>query len=175
MHFKPGEPILSFDQFWRLTGLKKTQVQNWTNGRPLKVRGTVADATGKGSRNLYTLRDAYFFVFLEELRKLDLSHNGLQRVLSAFETFTLHPLAGTPDFFDPINVWLVVGITSEISVTRVESSGKPGQIRLLPSALVNDFTDRGSRQFAVNIAKIREEVDARWEKLSRKKATQLHD
>lgn len=172
MHFKTVLPILSFDQFWRVTGLSKTQVQNWTNGRPLKVRGSLADASGKGSRNLYTLRDAYFFVFLEELRQLDLSHNGLQRVLTAFERNRVHLLPGEKDYFDAKNTWLVVGFTDRVSISYVEGSPKPHEIRVLPEATVNDFTDRGHRQFAVNIAKIREEVDARWEKLSRKKGAQ---
>ena len=172
MQFNTVMPILTFDQFWRATGLRKSQVQNWTNGRPLKVRGTVADASGKGSRNLYTLRDAYLFVFLEELRKLDLSHNGLQRVLTAFERNRLHRLPGEKDYFDPENMWLVIGFTDRVWITPAEGSSKPAEIRALPKATVNDFTDRGHRQFAVNIAKIREEVDARWEKLSRKKEAQ---
>jgi hypothetical protein len=171
MHFKSAELILTFDQFWRVTGLKKTQVQNWTNGRPFKVRASIADASGKGSRNLYTLRDAYVFVFLDELRRLELTSGGIQRVLAALEKSREHPLPGAPDLFHPIYVWLVVGVTDEISITPVDSSGFPAQIRMLPSLSVKDATDRGGRQFAVNIAKIRKEVGMRWEKLSKRKAT----
>ena len=171
MHFNEFGHVLSFDELWRATGLKKSQVQNWTNGRPFKIRGTIAHAAGKGSRNLYSIRDAYFLVFLQDLRGLDLAHSGLQRVIDHFDVVREEiARTGERDYFDPEYAWLAVNLTDRVSVIPLETLSKPAEIRMGPSLELDDARHRGARQFVVNIAKIRDEVDGRLEKLLKRKS-----
>jgi len=172
MHVTELGAILTLDDLWRVTGLKKTQVQNWTNGRPFKVCGAIAQAVGTGFRNLYVEEDAYLLVFLKELQDLGVNIPSLQRVVDFFNVRSVGERPRAVEYFCPQHAWLLVSLTKHaLHVGSLPTLKQPPNPRLTPPLQLNDFHDRGGHQLAVNIAKIRAEVDERLERIARAKET----
>lgn len=73
--------------------LSATLVKNWTNGRPLRIRPSLA-AHGTGSRNVYTGVDLYRLAIAARLNRDGFAARTIQQILDALGTnFTDSPFA----------------------------------------------------------------------------------
>src|SRR5262249_49269987 len=139
---------------------------------PFKVHGAVAQAVGTGTRNLYVVEDAYLFVFLQHLQDLGLSVTALQRIVDNFNYRFANKPPQSVHYFDPQNSWIVVSLTKHVLlIATFPTLESPPNPRLGPQLQLNDFHDRSALQVAVNIAKIRAEVDERLTTISNTKQT----
>ena len=165
MQLQGESPALTLSEVVKLTGLPKTQVQNWTSGRPYSVFPSIAAGGGKGSRQLFAIEDVYFLCFLNELREQGLSVAGMNRVIDYFQIRFVGEPKSVFKYFRPNVCWLVVNLTKmHLVVHDEESSETPPNPRVLPPMEVNDFHDRHALQLSVNVEKIRDEVNARAKK-----------
>src|SRR5436309_4088844 len=70
-----------------------SRLKNWTVGRPFKIIPRIMAATGKGSRNLFSLEDVYVFALVNQLHTDGLSHKLIPEVLEdVFLTPKLGPV-----------------------------------------------------------------------------------
>jgi MerR HTH family regulatory protein len=59
-----------------------TRVKNWTIGRPLRIIPTVRVAAGKGSRNLYSIKDVYAIALANHLSEDGFTTKAIKRILA---------------------------------------------------------------------------------------------
>ena len=157
---------LEFSELCRVAGVPKTIAQNWTNGRPLKIQPSVAQAEGKGGRNIFSIYDAYLLAYLYLVRCNGLSMEWVKEL--AF-TLTMRSKgeavgAGPKRFFRRDRKWLAFSI-SKLRMKEEEVHERPGlldgvNLDVTPLG-VHDIHEKVAIQIAVNINQVRNEVDAR--------------
>lgn len=77
--------VFSLGDVAEILEVPKTRIKNWTIGRPFTIVPKVLAASGKGSRNLYSLSDVYLFALVNQLHEDGLTNEALQVVIdSAF-------------------------------------------------------------------------------------------
>jgi hypothetical protein len=162
MQFQEKSIALTLSEVVKLTGLPKSQIQNWTSGRPHWVIPSIAVGDGKGSRHLFALEDVYLLCFLNELREQGLSSAGMKRVVDFFRISIAGESKTVFKYFRSNVCWLSVSLTKMVlMINDEESSETAPNPRFLPPIQVNDFHDRHALQISVNIEKIRDEVNSR--------------
>jgi DNA-binding transcriptional MerR regulator len=62
-------------------GMPKSKVKNWTIGRPLRITPSVRVASGKGTRNLYSVEDVYVLTLANQLNEDGFSPKAIQAVI----------------------------------------------------------------------------------------------
>ena len=79
--------VFTLSEVAEILAIPETRVKNWTIGRPLKIRPSIA-ARGTGSRNLYRLHDICRFAIANQLHQNGFRPQVIQRVLDAGKEFT---------------------------------------------------------------------------------------
>jgi hypothetical protein len=158
---------LALSEVVAITGLPKSQIQNWTSGRPLWVIPSFGAAKGKGTRHLFALEDAYLLCYLEVLKAQEnFRPSELARVLNFFNLRMQGQSLRVFHYFRPSVCWLVYNKTNFVDLMDdIESTGEQPNPRVLPPLNVNDFHDLSGRQVAVNLVKLRHAVNQRAKKL----------
>jgi hypothetical protein len=156
---------LQLGEVIHITGLPKSQVQNWTSGRPLVVVPTFGKAEGKGSRQLFALEDAYLFCFLNELKKRGLSMKVIDQINLIFKLWSKDD---RPVFryFRPEVSWLVVEVSKYHRMLHEELKQSDGKheahdhsaIRFFNPMQAQDSMERYVMQVAINIDRLRDPV-----------------
>lgn len=154
-----------FSDWWQVAGVSKTLAQNWTNGRPLRISPSVMRADGKGTRNLYNIYDTYLLRFLSLLRGQGLSTKALKRVLEQLTPNFRGQRSALIQNFGEDEKWLVVSLTP-LAVSTESVEHDPQTNNFVPSPLqLHELHDDIGIQVAVNLVKLRTEVNARAEKV----------
>lgn len=73
--------VFSLGEVAEILEVPKARIKNWTIGRPFTIVPKVLAASGKGSRNLYSLSDVYLFALVNQLHEDGLSNEVLQLVI----------------------------------------------------------------------------------------------
>jgi hypothetical protein len=73
--------IYEFADIAAILRIKKSQVKNWTSGRPFSVRPSVRVSSGKGSRNLFSRADLYCFELVKRLNDVGAPVQAIQELL----------------------------------------------------------------------------------------------
>lgn len=155
---------LQFGEIVAVTGLPKSQLQNWTSGRPLWVLPSFSQGRGKGKHDLFALEDAYLLCYLQSLRQKGLSTDVLERVVQDFNDWLPE---GKPVFryFRPQVSWLVLNLSPTFRLLDdVVGSPKENKPRILAPQQVHDFSDDSGLQIAVNLLRLRHRVNHRAHK-----------
>jgi len=154
-----------FSDLWKLAGVSKTLAQNWTNERPLRIWPSVMRADGKGTRNLYNIYDAYLLAYLDLLRRKGLSIESLKRVVPLLTWNTKGQKPTLVQNFGEESRWLVISLTKMVVMTEpVKPTAETNNVETGPLQL-NEFHDDIGIQVAVNLVKLRAEVNARAAKI----------
>jgi hypothetical protein len=162
MQHKNIEMPIGFDELWRAAGVSKSLAQNWTNGRPLRLVPSLSQGEGKGSRHIYAVADAYLLAFLHLLKRHGLSDDSLRKVANVFNIWGKGKPSNAIHFFSEKNHWLEVSLT-ELTVMIGPIPYDPAANTLLSAhpLQLNDVHDLIGMQVAVNLTKLRAQVDQR--------------
>jgi hypothetical protein len=166
MHFKEIDYPLQFEDLWQVAGVRKSLAQNWTNGRPFRIRPSISAGEGKGSRSIYALGDAYFLCLLHKLKERGLAANLLAEIADRVSL----RIEGQPPpaikLFSVGNNWFCIGMTKHcISWGPIAYNPEKDPVHFsAPPLLLNDVHDVVGIQVAVNLVKLRAEVDERLRK-----------
>lgn len=156
---------LQFGELVAITGLPKSQIQNWTSGRPLWVLPSFSTGEGKGNRDLFALEDAYLFCYLQALKKNGLSTKSLERVVRSFNLWSREEGKPVFRYFRPEVCWLVLDLSKMVLMLHdIKKSADEPNPRYLPQQQVRDFHDAASIQIAVNLMKLRHDVNKKAKK-----------
>ncbi len=63
----PSIDVFTLGEVAKVLSVPSSRIKNWTIGRPFHVAPSIVTGRGKGSRNLYSLEDVYFFALLNRL------------------------------------------------------------------------------------------------------------
>jgi len=77
--------VFELSEMTTLLGMSQIKAKNWTAGRPFKMPASVRTATGTGSRNLYSIEDAYLMGLANEFSKAGFAAKAIGRLLEAVE------------------------------------------------------------------------------------------
>ncbi|HEV2380304.1 MAG TPA: MerR family transcriptional regulator [Terriglobia bacterium] len=73
--------VFTIGEVAQILAIPQTRVKNWTIGRPLWIIPTVRMAAGKGSRNLYSIRDVYAIAVANHLIEDGFTTDAIRRLL----------------------------------------------------------------------------------------------
>jgi hypothetical protein len=76
-----GMRIYELSEVAEILAMPKSRVKNWTIGRPLRITPSVRAATGKGSRNLYSVEDVYLIGLADQLNVDGFAPKTTEKVL----------------------------------------------------------------------------------------------
>lgn len=160
---------LRFDELWQAAGVAKGLAQNWTNGRPLRVVPSLFQGDGKGSHHVYALADAYLIAFLHLLRRNGLSDESLRKVANVFNLRPVGEPSPAIHHFSPQNHWFQVSVTEMTVLVGPILHDPAVSTQLVAHPLqLNDVHDLIAIQAAVNLDKLRAQVDQRLENYRKK-------
>jgi hypothetical protein len=161
MHFKKDLPI-AFDELWHGAGVLRNLAQNWTNGRPIRLVPSISRGSGKGLRHVYAVADAYLLAFLHLLKRHGLSDESLRKVANVFNIWEPGKPSQAIHYFSDDNHWLEVSLTELTVMVGPIPYDPAASTHLLSRPLqLNDVHDLIGIQVAVNLRKLRAEVDQR--------------
>jgi hypothetical protein len=157
-----------FSELWRIAGVRKSLAQNWTNGRPLRLRPSVAAGEGKGSRNLYNIYDAYLLAYLAELKTKGISTDVLDRIadLLTLRIKGMAPLL--PRYFGGEERWLGIAVSRQSLKTLGLTVDDQGHLQIGPFH-PDEFRDGIGHILVLDVASLREKVDANARRVLRRK------
>lgn len=162
MHFKKIDDPLQFDELWHAAGVSKSLAQNWTNGRPLRLVPSLSQGEGRGSRHIYAVADAYLLAFLHLLKRRGLSDESLRKVANVFNIWEKGKSSNAIHFFSEQNYWLGVSLTElMVSIGPIPYDPAASTHLLVHPLQLNDVHDLIGIQVAVNLTKLRAQVDER--------------
>lgn len=164
MHFKSIDMPIDFDALWHAAGVSKSLAQNWTNGRPLRVVPSLSQGRGKGSRHVYALADAYLLAFLHLVKRNGLSDEFLRKIADIFNIWGVGDSSTAIRSFSEQNHWLEVNVTKLVVSIAAIPYDPTASTHLLSYPLqLNDVHDLIGIKVAVNLTKLRDEVNQRLE------------
>ena len=73
--------IFELSEVARILKVPKARIKNWTIGRPLRITPTIRTASGKGTRNLYSVEDVYVLTLANQLNEDGFSPKAIQAVI----------------------------------------------------------------------------------------------
>ena len=73
--------IFELSEVARILEVPKARIKNWTIGRPLRITPTIRTASGKGTRNLYSVEDVYVLTLANQLNEDGFSPKAIQAVI----------------------------------------------------------------------------------------------
>src|SRR5436309_15251745 len=77
--------VFELSEMTTLLGMSQIKAKNWTAGRPFKLPASVRTATGTGSRNLYSIQDAYLMGLANEFSKAGFAAKAIGKLLEAVD------------------------------------------------------------------------------------------
>jgi hypothetical protein len=95
---------ITFTEFWKIAGVKKSLAQNWTNGRSLHVLPSALCGVGKGNHRVFTIADAMLVAMFAALRDVGASHRALRGLLRSCEALPEMMVK----HFSSSNGWLLI-------------------------------------------------------------------
>lgn len=118
-------------------GIPETRVTNWEVGRTIKLRPSIQEASGKGTRNIYSLCDVYKTGLAIVLLSVGIAGELVQRAVD--------DAPGRIELAD----WLFIEYVSDSTKARIRWSRKPPRLNL-----------RLSNGLIINLANIRKAVNS---------------
>jgi hypothetical protein len=159
---KPVDSPIEFDELWHAAGISKSLAQSWTNGRPLRVAPSLSQGSGKGSRHVYALADAYLLALLHLLKAHGFSNESLRKVANVFNVWEEGKQSTAIVYFSEAIYWLDIDISAlTILIGPIPYDPAAGTHLQSRPLQLNDVHDLISTKVAVNLTKLRSQVNER--------------
>ena len=130
------KPVFTKHDISQVFGIPATRVTNWEAGRTIKLRPSLLEASGRGTRNVYSLADLYKTGLAIRLLAVGYSGDVVQRAIDEAPRHIEH------------SEWILVEHLSNSEVPRIRWSLK-----------VPRFGPNMAHGHIVNLANIRKVVD----------------
>jgi len=75
--------LFTIGQMTDIVGMDSDKVKNWMAGKPFMFKPSAMSASGKGSRNIYNLKDLYLLAVANEFSKAGFAGKAIGRLLDA--------------------------------------------------------------------------------------------